>query len=96
MALTDEQLATIKTKIETDKVRPRLAIKELFPDEELGAVRKQLFAKYSRSELIAFSQPEPNEITKEQKIDAVNNRIATLEKRKASLLEKKTKLEAEE
>jgi DNA-binding transcriptional MerR regulator len=99
MALTTEQLETIKTKIETDKVRPIKAIRELFPEEPFHEVRQQLFEAYDRQELLShFTPPErpaPVEPTKEEKLERVNRQLEMMEQRKARLLKEKTDLEAE-
>jgi hypothetical protein len=94
MALTNEELESIKTKIETDKVRPIKAIRDLFPDENLPEVRNQLFELYDRAELLEHSRPEPlPEPTKEEKIARLEQQIARIEQRKARLQQEKTDLE---
>ena len=95
MALTTEQLLTIKTKIETDKVIPMKAIRELFPDENNSEVRKQLFGAYDRQELLAHSYVAPTPKTKEQKLAIIERNLSNVEKRKAKLLEEKVTTEAE-
>jgi hypothetical protein len=96
MALTAEQLATIKTKIETDKVRPMQAIRELFPEEPFHQVRKQLFEAYDRQELLShFTPPAPVEPTKEEKLARVNRQLEMMERRKERLQQEKADLEAE-
>jgi hypothetical protein len=101
MALTTEQLATIKTKVETDKILPIKAIRELFPDEVQFDVRKQLFEEYDREELLTHSRVIPTTLTNEEKITRIDrqlleidNRLAQVEKRKAKLLAEKAELEA--
>jgi len=96
MALTAEQLETIKTKIETDKVRPVKAIRELFPEEPAHEVRKQLFEAYDRQELLshfASTQPAPVEPTTEEKIASVEAQLARVAQRKAKLEAEKLELE---
>jgi hypothetical protein len=51
MKLTDEQLAAIKLKIETDKIFPAKAIKGLHPGEDTTYIKEQLFAKYDKKDL---------------------------------------------
>ena len=95
MALTDEQIESIKTKIETDKIRPIEAIKELFPQENIGDVRNQLFQKHSRHSLVSNLRT-PTTKTKAEKLENIDNRIANLDQKKAKLLEEKAKLESED
>lgn len=94
MTLTTEQLLTIKTKIEIDKIIPMRAIRELFPDENFQEVRKQLFESYDRQELLANSRGEVVELTTEEKLARTEQQIARIEQRKAILLQEKTDLEA--
>ena len=94
MALTAEQLLTIKTKVETDKVRPIQAIRELFPDENFQEVRKQLFETYDRQELLSnVTPPAPVELPPEEKISRIDQQLARMEERKARLLQEKTDLQ---
>jgi len=94
MALTTEELLTIKTKIETDKVRPMQAIRELFPNENFQEVRQQLFGTYDRQELLSnFTPPAPVEPTPEEKLARVNRQLEMIEQRKARLVQEKTDLE---
>ena len=58
MKLTDKQLGDLKNKIETEKVLPMKAINELYPKEDAKAIREQLFSKYDKKELRAFSKAE--------------------------------------
>jgi hypothetical protein len=97
MALTTEQLEAIKTKIETDKVRPIRAIRELHPDGNFQEIRQQLFETYDRQELLSHL-PEPTpapELTKEEKIARVDQQLARIEQRKARLEQQKTDLQGE-
>ena len=96
MALTDAQLLTIKTKIETDKILPRKAIKELFPDEKPFEVRQQLFVKYDAAELRSHTKVEATPLTKEEKLARNAQQLIRMEERKAKLEAEKTALEAEE
>jgi hypothetical protein len=95
MQLTDEKLAEIKAKIETDKVRPIRVIRELYPDADFQEIRKQLFDKYGAQELLShMPQPEPPpEPTTEEKIAQIDEQLARMEQRKARLLEEKVKLQ---
>jgi hypothetical protein len=103
MALTAEQLLSIKTKVETDKIRPIQAITELFPNENAEQIRQQLFQAYDRRELLSHvkqnrtpegqSQPANNQ-TSEQKLQRINNQLAQIEQRKAKLLQEKAALES--
>jgi len=94
MALTAEQLETIKTKIETDKVRPMKAIMELFPSENYREIRKQLFETYNRKELLGYSAPPPAlEPTKEEKISRLEEQLKIMNRRKARLEQQKIDLQ---
>jgi hypothetical protein len=93
MALTQEQLEEIKTKIETDKVRPIKAIRELHPDGDFGEIRQQLFGAYDRQELLSnFVPPAPVEPTTEEKLARIEQQLSRIEERKARLLQDKTDL----
>jgi alanine racemase len=98
MALTAEQLLSIKTKVETDKIRPIQAITELFPNENAEQVRQQLFQTYDRQELLSHfmsaNQPQVPQITAEQKLQRVNQQLEQIEQRKARLLQEKAALES--
>jgi hypothetical protein len=94
MALTADQLLAIKTKIETDKVRPMQAIRELHPDGNLQEIRQQLFETYDRQELLSnFTPPAPVEPTPEEKLARVNRQLEMVEQRKTRLLQEKAELE---
>jgi hypothetical protein len=94
MALTVEQLEAIKTKIETDKVRPVKAIRQLHPEEKMHEIRKQLFETYDRQELLShFTPPAPVEPTKEEKLSRVTKQLEMIEQRKARLEQEKSDLQ---
>ena len=96
MALTSAQLEEIKIKVETDKVRPMKAIKDLHPDGKLGEIRKQLFETYPRQELLTHFVPANKQnLTKEQKIAKLNQQLENMEQRKVRLQQEKGKLESE-
>jgi len=96
MALTVEQLAEIKTKVETDKVRPIDAIRALHPQGNFMEIREQLFKAYNPQELLSHvAQPAPVVLTKEQKLERVNQQLQMMEQRKLKLQQEKTALEAE-
>jgi hypothetical protein len=96
MALTAEQLETIKTKIKTESVPPKKVIRDLFPNEDWVAVRKQLFDAYDKNDLISKGNQKNRGISKEERLARAEKQLARIEKRKATLLEEKAKLEAEE
>ena len=97
--LTTEQLEEIKLKIETDKVLPMFAIRELHPEGDRQAIREQLFEAFDVNELRSHHRnaqptpPEPVELTKEEKIAQVEQNLARVEARKARLQQEKADLE---
>jgi ribosomal protein L14E/L6E/L27E len=98
MALTNEQLEAIKTKIETDKIHPVKAIKELHSDENFKEIRTQLFEAYDRATLMQNTNFGRNfkNLTAEQKAERLTRlekQISQLETRKARLEEQKAKLQ---
>lgn len=96
MTLTVEQLETIKVKIETDKILPIKAIRELFPDGDVNAIRKQLFSMYDIKELRShFTPPSESEPSTEEKLAQINQQLQYIEQRKANLLQQKVALEAQ-
>ena len=96
MALTTQELQSIKDKIEADEIRPIKAIRELFPEGDFPAIRKQLFETFDRGELLAASTPATppvQELTVEEKVARVDQQLERVNARKAKLEAEKAELE---